>query len=54
MSDESTNAGIMTDSIKERKRRRHKKSRSHQCYYKVGGRYVTPKQAARKRRKRRK
>lgn len=40
---------------KDRRRRRRKKrsKNSHQCFYKVKGRYMTPRQAARARRKRR-
>lgn len=37
-----------------RRGRRRKGGRKHQCYYKVGGRYLTPKQASRRRSKRRK
>ena len=35
-----------------RGRRKSKGGRKHQCYYKIGGRYLTPKQASRKRSKR--
>ena len=36
-----------------RRKRRSKRKNSHQCYYKVKGRYMTPRQAAKHRRKKR-
>lgn len=44
---------IVKEAKDRRRKRRKKRTNSHQCFYKVKGRYMTPKQAARARRKRR-